>query len=173
MKRFLLAAVFSLVAGAALAGDAHMRVILDDGANLALPNAALGTGPNPVVVYQSVYEALQAPVQASSGNVANATAAATLAAQSGKTNYLTGIEITGAGATASSVVAATVTGLLGGTRTLIVAVPAGVTTGIAPIVEQFNKALKGAAANTAITLTLPALGAGNTNAAVSLQGFYQ
>ena len=55
-------------------------------------------------------------VAASSGDVANASAVATLAAPgAGLTNYVTGFTITFSGATAASVVLATLTGLLGGT----------------------------------------------------------
>lgn len=110
-------------------------------------------------------------ISASSGNVANASAAATLPAVASVTNYLSGLTITGAGATAASVVTATVTGLVGGTLSLTVTAPAGVTTAFAPIVLQFDPALVASAANTAIVLTLPALGAGNTNAAVSAWGY--
>ena len=54
---------------------------------------------------------------------------------------------------------------------ITVAVPAGVTTGIAPILLQFNPALVASATNTAIVVTLPALGAGNTNASVAAWGY--
>lgn len=112
-------------------------------------------------------------VQAASGNVANASAAATLAAVSGKTNYLSGFTITASGATAASVVTATVTGLKGGTVAYTVAVPAGVTASVQPLVVSFYPALPASAANTAIVVTLPALGSGNTNATVSATGYYK
>lgn len=110
----------------------------------------------------------------SSGNVAAATASATIPAPSnGQTAFLTGFEVTGAGATAASVVALTVTGLLGGTATYNVAVPAGATVGLAPLVFEFNPPLSASAANTAIVVSLPSLGAGNTNAAVVAHGYAQ
>lgn len=110
-------------------------------------------------------------VNGASGNVANATAAATLPAVGGKTNYVTGFEITGGGATAAALVAATLAGLLGGTATYIFATPAGVALGAAPLIVEFQTPIPASAVNTAITLTLPALGAGNTNAAVAIHGF--
>lgn len=111
-------------------------------------------------------------IGATSGNVANASAVATLAAPgAGITNYLTGFEITFSGATAASVVVATVTGLLGGTRSYIVSVPAGATVGGTPLIVDFSTPIPASAANTAIVVTLPALGAGNTNACVNARGF--
>lgn len=111
------------------------------------------------------------PVMASSGNVANATATATLPATAGVTNFITGFSITFAGATAASVVVATVTGLLGGTMSYVIAVPAGATVGGQPVAVDLAVPHPASAPNTAITLTLPALGAGNTNAAVGIRGF--
>lgn len=109
-------------------------------------------------------------VAGTSGNVANASAAATLAAVAAKTNYVTGVEFTFAGATAASVVVATITGLLGGTQSFIVAVPAGAAVGGVPIALKFDPPHPASAVNTAITATLPALGAGNTNACANIRG---
>lgn len=110
-------------------------------------------------------------VAASSGNVAAATATATLAAAAGKTTYISGFELTGAGATAASVVVLTVTGALGGTLSFVVPVPAGVAAGVAPLVVEFNPPLPGSAVNTAIVVSVPSFGAGNTNAAVVAHGY--
>ena len=110
-------------------------------------------------------------LSSSSRNVANASAVATLAGAAGATTYLSGFYISGAGATAAGVVSATVTGLAGGTMTLTVVVPAGATTAIAPVFLDFNPPLPASAVNTSIVLTLPALGAGNTNASVTAWGF--
>lgn len=111
------------------------------------------------------------PVNAASGNVAAAVAAATLPAVAGKTNYVTGFEITAGGATAAALVAATLAGILGGTATYIFAAPAGATVGAAPLIVTFRKPLPASAVNTAITISLPSLGAGNTNASVNIHGF--
>lgn len=111
------------------------------------------------------------PVMASSGNVANAAATAALPATAGVTNFITGFSITFAGATAASVVVATITGLLGGTVSYVIAVPAGATVGGQPLAVDLAVPHPASAANVAITLTLPALGAGNTNAAVNIRGF--
>jgi hypothetical protein len=110
-------------------------------------------------------------VTASSGNVANASAVAALPAVVSKTNYLTSFTITASGSTAALVVNATITGLLGGTMTLTFTFPAGVAVAATPIICAFDTPIPASAANTAITLTLPAGGAGNTNAAVSIQGY--
>lgn len=106
----------------------------------------------------------------SSGSVAAIAAVATLPAVVGKTNFLTGVEITGAGATAASVVIVTITGL---TNVLhyILAVPAGATLQVAPLVITFSPPLPSSAVNTAVSVNVPSLGAGNTNAAAVIHGF--
>jgi hypothetical protein len=109
-------------------------------------------------------------IAGTSGNVANASAAASLAAIAAKTNYVTGVEFTFSGATAASVVVATVTGLLGGTQSYIVAVPAGAVVGGTPLLIKFHPPHPASAVNTAITATIPALGAGNTNACANIRG---
>lgn len=116
------------------------------------------------------YDTTALPTTGSSGNVANASAIATLAAVAAKTNYLTGFEVTASGATAASIVLVAVTGLLGGTLTYIFTVPAGVLLAAAPLVVSFNPPLPASAVNTAIVVTCPALGAGNTNAAAVAHG---
>lgn len=111
------------------------------------------------------------PLSASSGNVANASAVATLAKATGKTVYLTGIHCTASGATTGLPVSVTVTGLLGGTRTYTFVFPAGVLVSATPLVETFNPPLPASATNTDVVLTLPAGGTGNTNASCNAQGF--
>jgi hypothetical protein len=111
-------------------------------------------------------------LQASSGSVAAAVATATLPAAAGKTTYLTGFTFTGSGATAASVVLLTVTGPAT-TLTFVVAVPAGATLGCTPITVRFDRAVPASAPNTAIVVSVPSLGAGNTNAAVVATGYQQ
>lgn len=110
-------------------------------------------------------------VTASSGNVANTSAVAALPAVAGKTNYVTGITITSGGATAAALVNATLAGVIGGTMTYTFGAPTGAAVAASPFTLQFYPPVAASAVNTAITLTLPALGAGNTNAAVTIQGF--
>ena len=111
------------------------------------------------------------PLHTGSGVVANASAVATLAAVASQTNYLTGFEITAGGATAAAIVTATITGLLGGTRSYIYGVPAGAAVIAAPLVVTFPYPIPASAANTAIVLTVPALGAGNLAAVAIAHGF--
>jgi hypothetical protein len=106
-----------------------------------------------------------------SGNVANATAAASLAATASYLNYVTGFTITAAGATAAAVVNATLTGCVGGTQTFTFTFPAGATVAATPLVVNFATPIPATAANLAITISLPAAGAGNTNAATTIRGF--
>lgn len=149
---------------------AAVQYLNSDGINLTSVSA---TTPLPVT---SAPGASNIPlnatsVAASSGNVANASAAATIAAVALKTNYLTGFQITAGGATAAAVVSVTVTGLLGGTLTFTFGVPAGAGVPATPLVVTFPNPLPGSAVNTAIVVTCPALGAGNTNATANAQGY--
>lgn len=112
-----------------------------------------------------------AQVRASSGNVANAAATATLPAVIAKTNYLSGLQIFAGGATAGSIVLCTITGLLGGSMVVPVTIPAGATLASQVPPLSFYPPLPASAPNTAIVVTLAAAGAGNTNAAVDIQGY--
>lgn len=99
--------------------------------------------------------------------------AATLAAAAGATTYITGFEVTGTGATAGSTIVVTVTGILGGTLSYELAIPAGVGTPINPLIVEFPSPIPASALNTAIVVNVPSFGAGNTNAAVTAHGFQQ
>lgn len=112
-------------------------------------------------------------LSASSGNVANASAVATLAAVAGKTTFISGLTITAGGATVAALVSATVAGLAGGTATYTIGAPTGATATATPLVLSFTPPLPASAVNTAIVVTLPALGAGNTNATVTAWGYQQ
>lgn len=112
-----------------------------------------------------------APIMASSGNVANASAAATIPAVSGKTAFISGFEITGGGATAAALVIATLTGVATQMNFIYGAV-AGVALANQPLIVQFTDPIPASGPNTAIVLTCPALGAGNTNNCVNVHGFY-
>ena len=110
-------------------------------------------------------------VNATSGNVANAVATATMAAVAGQTNYIGGFSITGAGATAALVVLAALTGLSGGTINYVYVASAGAMVGNPTMVVNFPSPIPASAVNTAVSLSLPALGIGNTNAVVTIYGF--
>lgn len=127
--------------------------------------ALVGNGGSPLV------PAGATNVAASSGNVANATATATLPAVAGKTNYVTGFSITGGGATAAALVNATLSGVVGGPLTYTFGAPAGATTAALPLIFELETPIPGSAPNTAVSISLPALGAGNTNAAVTIHGY--
>jgi len=112
------------------------------------------------------------PLVASSGNVTNATASATLTSASGVTTYIFGFDVYGTGATAASVVNCTITGTgASNTPTYAQAVPAGATTAITPTIVRFPEPIPASAANTTIVVSCPAFGSGNTNASVNAYGF--
>jgi hypothetical protein len=129
---------------------------------------AIETQPAPAL---AGYPAGATPLSAGTANLAAAAGTATLTAAAGAPTYITGFEITGAGATAASVVQVTVTGLLGGTCTYIVAVPAGAAVGVTPLLVNFIRPVPASAVNTTIVVNIPSFGAGNTNATASVHGF--
>lgn len=110
-------------------------------------------------------------LQAASGNIAANTATATLVKSADQTCYLTGFDLTFAGATAGSNVILTIVGLLGGTRSYIVVVPAGAAVAGAPIVVRFDPPLPALTVNTDIVVSVPTLGAGNTHTSLNAQGY--
>lgn len=118
----------------------------------------------------SPYPAGASVLTTSSGNVANASASSSMTGMASKTTYITGFQITAGGATVGSCVTATLTGTLN-TLYYTFCAPTGAALAATPLVVKFDPPVPASAANTSIVLTLPALGTGNTNAAVSLQGY--
>jgi hypothetical protein len=111
-------------------------------------------------------------VTAASGNVGAAAATVSLPAVSGRTNYVSGFSVTGLGATGALTLQITLGSLVGSvTQTYIYEVPAGVTTAAPTLVVTFNPPIPASAANTAITLTVPSFGTGNTNASANVWGY--
>jgi len=108
---------------------------------------------------------------ATSGTVAAGTAAATLAAASGKVTYICGFAITSTGSTGAAVVAPTVTGIVTGTLTFAYASVAGATLSNQPLIVPFGTCMPASAPNTAIVVSVPTLGAGNTNTTVNAWGY--
>ena len=104
----------------------------------------------------------------------NAQQAPSIGGVAGTTAVVKQALILGLGATAATEVQATLAGVLGGTITLPVAVPAGATVPITPVQALFgDEGLPASGAGQAITLTLPAFGAGNTFEQASVIGYIQ
>jgi hypothetical protein len=110
-------------------------------------------------------------VSNSSGNVAAATATATLPATQGRYTYICGFAATGGGATAAAVVNLTVTNVVGGTMTYTFGSVAGVGVPDSPLVVNFTPCVPTTGVNTTVVVSMPSLGAGNTNAAVNAWGY--
>lgn len=110
-------------------------------------------------------------ITASSGNVAAGTATATLAAAVGKVTYICGFMVTSGGSTGAAVVNGTITNTVTGTMTFTYATVAGATLGNTPLVVPFSPCISAATPNTTIPVSLPTLGAGNTNTTVSAWGY--
>jgi hypothetical protein len=121
---------------------------------------------------------LQIVATQSSGNVANAAAVATLPAPApAQSWYVTAIEAQATGSTSAAVVNVTLAGLNNGAGVSATALypfvfPAGVTTAATPLTIMWNRPLAGLP-GTAVVLTLPAGGSGNTNASVNIHGCVQ
>jgi hypothetical protein len=112
------------------------------------------------------------PIHADSGLVAASAAIATLPAVNDRLLFLTGFEITAAGATAGSAVEVTVVGVLGGTLSYVYTFPTGAVVPAPPLICNFNPPIPASGKNVAIVVTLPAAGAGNTAAAAVAHGYY-
>lgn len=111
-----------------------------------------------------------ATIAMANGSGANSSINAILAAVAGRTTYILGCVIASTGATAASVIVATVSGMTS-TLSIPYAVIAGVTLQSPTISLLFPGGLPASAVNTAITVNLPATGAGNTNANVFAWGY--
>lgn len=144
-------------------------------ANKAVPCSAPNVVPTPValapVPSNPATGNSATSITAASGNVAAATATATLPGAAAKTTYICGLAITSAGATAASVVSPTITGTITGTLTLTYPVIAGATLANQPLIIPFNPCVPANNVNTAIAVSLPSLGTGNTNATVNAWGY--
>lgn len=125
----------------------------------------------PVTVDNGPFPDRAVPLAASSGNVANAVAAATLVGAANKTTYISGFEISGSGATAGLPVVVTVTGVLGGPLSYVYTAEAGALVGNKPLVVEFCPPLPASAPATNIVVSCPALGAGNTNNSANAHGY--
>lgn len=130
-----------------------------------------GTISTPIAGYQSDYPAGATPVTSSSGNVANAPAAATLPAAANKTTYISGFVVTGTGVTLALNVAVALTGITGGTATFIYTFITGAILANTPLVIPFAVPIPASAPNTAISVTCPAGGLGAANNAVMAYGY--
>jgi hypothetical protein len=114
------------------------------------------------------------PVIASgSTNSGNTQVVATIAAATNVLNYLEGFDISGTGATGAAAIELSIAGLAGGTIKVEAFVLAGAT---APgwnnnvFSYRFPTPIPASGTNTAISVTVPALGAGNTNVSVTAYG---
>lgn len=108
------------------------------------------------------------------GNASTVAAAAnnqTLTGAAGLRTYITDFYVDGLGATAASIIAVTITGLLGGTRTYRVSIPAGVGVPITRLQVNFTFPIPASADGTSITVNVPSYGAGNTAADAGVSGF--
>jgi len=133
------------------------QAITTDGAVGVAPGLGGGTVP---------YElAVSAQVGAAANNQ-------TLPAVAGRRTYIAGFTVDGLGATGASIINVTITGVLGGTITYTLSIPAGVGAQLAaPLRIEFSRPIPASADGTAIVVNVPSFGAGNTQANASAHGF--
>lgn len=120
---------------------------------------------------QDPYPTGATPETAASGDVAAATAAASLATSAAKTTYISGFDFTSSGSTAAATVVCTVTGVITGTLSFDVTTVAGATLGNVRVSQTFPYPLPASAVNTAIVVSCPSLGTGNLHASMNAYGF--
>ena len=101
----------------------------------------------------------------SSGSVAAATCTCTVPANATKLVYLEGFDITSSGSTAGTVVTVTVTGS-GATQSYTYTSIAGVALANPVLSIRFPTPIPTSAVNTSFVISMPTLGAGNTNATI-------
>ena len=128
-------------------------------------------GAQPVMAQE--YAQQETVQHASSGNVANAAATATLAAVAGRTAKLLGLMVTGSGATAAATVTCTITGLNGGVLAFTYGVPAGAGVPATPFTLPILAPIPASGQNVAIVASCPAMGAGSTRLTISIIGYYR
>src|SRR4030095_4245371 len=145
---------------------------------LRLRNVALDTSVTPNVAYGdlsvsqiSAYPVGALPITETSGIVANAVASASFPVAEGLINYLAGFSITGSGATVGLPVTVTLTGLVTGTLSFVYCATAGSLIANTPLFHTFVPALPASAVETAIAISCPALGLGNTMNVVNMWGY--
>jgi|SRR5882672_11574658 len=125
----------------------------------------------PQIGFTALLNMAHTDVTGSSGNVAAAVATASLPAVANKTNYLTGFDITGSGATAGLPVTVTVTGCGSGTLSYTYSAAVGALVENFPLFVSLDYPIAATSSNTAITISCPSLGTGNTNNTVNIYGF--
>lgn len=105
------------------------------------------------------------------GSAAAASQTVTIPALAHQFSYCAGFQVDGLGATSGSTIQVT---LGDGTWTLTyeLIIPTGATTSLANrLSEKFPHPLRSTSVNTAITLTVPSFGSGNTSAVCGIWGF--
>lgn len=128
------------------------------------------SGRDQTLFHSQPYIRGSSPLLASSGNVANATAAAVLTPAAGQAVVLYGFIVTASGVTTAAAVTLTVAGLIGGTISFTYVGLAGVLLAGPTLLFEPKIPLLGTVGQ-AITVSLPALGSGNTNATVTAWGY--
>ncbi len=111
------------------------------------------------------------PFSTNSVTTSAAAIAAHISATAGQYGYLSGVTISGLGATATSAINCNIQGLIGGTRQFWIQIPAGVAVALNPIQLSWNPPVQSSAVNTLIQCNVPSFGTGNVEASVVMDGY--
>lgn len=122
------------------------------------------------VGFVSDYPVGAIPVMATSGVKANAVATATLPGAANLTTYISGFDVTRAGATVGLSVTVTASNLSSALSWIYTAT-VGALLANSPLLIRFDHPLPATAQNTAIAVSCPALGLGNLNNIVNAYGY--
>jgi hypothetical protein len=157
----------------ATAGGSAVAVTMNAGTGVNA-TAAFQTNPNNLQVTASPPGSATGQVTGTAtGTTAGTTATLTASATTGQFTYLCGYDVSPGSATAAITITITTTGLANNlTDTVGAPVTAAGTTGTLPP-RTFWPCLKGTPANTNITVSAGALGAGGTGQAVNAWGYTQ
>lgn len=158
-QRYLRAAVTTFVSGTTtITFQLHQNAPVN-----VISNPGISAGTSAVGKVGPGFTSSQTPVSISA-NGTTAAVTATMAAVSGKTNWMCGFSVRAA-ATAATTGAVTITGILGGTMTFEEYI-SPIATGMTPVEPPLGHVcISGSATNTAIVLTAPAPGSGGINSA--------
>lgn len=152
-------------------GTASNSTALPPGRAAAASSVPVVLSTEDLTALSRVYPSGKVALIAGSGNVANAAASATLTPGAAFTAFIAGFELTGSGSTTGLPVTVTVAGLLGGTRSYTYVFATGALLANSPLIVLFDPPLPASAINTAIVVSCPAGGVGNTNNTVVAHGF--
>lgn len=150
--------------------DNNLASLSNAPSNAAYPD---GSAAFPIGVAQAPYPVGATPLAFTFTTNTATLMTAQFVGASGRTVYMTGFQITGTGATATSVIVVSTTNFIA-TQNWYLVIPAGVALPVVPggiFAVSFNPPLPANALGVWPQVNVPGFGAGNTSAAINIQGY--